>query len=471
MKLALAAAGVFVMWLAIVVSRRPKLVLLFAWVMALTYNRQYFSFEAVAGANGGQGPYWIPADIFFIPLLAGWVYEAAILKSMPRTRSVPVHALFVPFALVGVASALGAERPDWTLYESIRAAKVLLILLYVRANFGTQEWWTAAAAMTCAVAFEGGLGAVEVATQRSGLLGVLGLAGSPADEFPDEFRQEVFYGWRRATATMNHPPNLACYLVLTLPMVWGLALTAVHSRVRAAAAMAGTLGLIGLACTLSRWPWAIAAIQLLGLLMATAWLRLVPVQRALGLVCVTGFAAIVTLAPWSDFIADRINRDLDRSFEFRQNENRVALAVFADHPLVGVGLNNYSRYLFRYQSEMTWALASEDLAVRKLHVRFIAAPQNGFLLPLAETGLLGLAAFLFYLAGSIAVGLRAVQTVSGWGRGVVVGLTVGLLGVMAQQIVDYSIWTDPVLYTFALIVGMLAAAPALRDERAVRCTA
>jgi O-Antigen ligase len=462
MKLLLGAGLCGLMWLAAIASRRPKLVLLFAWVVSLTYNRQYFSFEAIAGNNSSQGPYWIVSDVFLIALLAVWVYEAAIRKRPRVACSFAVHPLFLPFALVCAVSALGAQRPDWSLYELIRSVKVFLILLYVQYNFTKEEWWTAAVAMTAAIVLQSSLGVMEVTTRRSGLLGVLGMTSTSFD-VPDELTQENFYGWHRATGTMNHPPNLACYLLLTLPLPLAVALARAPRHVRVIAGGAGLLGLAGLACTLSRWPWVLVIGQIGLLLVTLTWLRMLPVQQMLGIASIGALAGGIALLPFADFIADRISRDFDRSVEFREQENRVAVAMFADHPLFGVGPNNYKLHLGTYGSDMVWALASEDLAVRMMHVRFIAAPQNGFLLPLAETGILGLSAFLFYLVAVVVVGLRAIAGSSGWPSAAVLALVIGILGVIAQQIVDYSFWTDPVFYTFTLIVGMLAAAPVLND--------
>jgi hypothetical protein len=463
MKLLLGAGLCFALWIAVVISKRPKLVLLFAWVVSLTYNRQYFSFEAIAGDNGAQGPYWIVSDFFFVLLLAIWIYEAAIRKRVERPQGLAVHAFFLPFALVGALSALGADRPDWSLYELIRAAKVVLILCYVRYNFTLESWWTCALAMICAVVFQAGLGTAEVITQRSGVLGVLGL-GMP-DDMPEEFSQERFYGWHRATATMNHPPNLACYLLLTVPLALGVALAPAPRRIRTIAAVASLIGLAGLACTLSRWPWVLAIGQSAFLLFALTWLGLLPAKQTLGLLSIGALAGTIAILPFAGFIADRINRDLDRSLEFRDNENRAAVAMFADHPVVGVGLNNYILHIAEHGSEMVWALDNPDVAVKRMHVRFIAAPQNGFLLPLAETGIAGFSAFLLYLVAAGVVGIRAIAASAGWHKGATLGLVTGMLGVIAQQIVDYSFWVDPVFYTFALIVGMLAVAPSFAGAR------
>jgi O-antigen ligase/polysaccharide polymerase Wzy-like membrane protein len=458
MKLALAAALAFGLTAAIAVSRRGKLVLLFAWIVSLTYNRQYFSFDAVAGDNGMQGPYWIVSDLFLVLLTTIWLYEAAILKRRQEPRGPAVYWLFLPLATVGLLSSLGAERPDWSLYELLRAARVVVILLYVRCNFTRAAWWTAAAAMIFAAVFQAGLGIAEVATQRSGVSGVLGAA---TPDIPEPFAQERFFGWFRATGTMNHPPNLACYFLLTIPLAVALGLAAPPLRTRAAAAAASLIALTGLACTLSRWPWMLAAVQVLLVVAALTALRLVPVRRTIAVLVIGGLAAATAIVPFSQLIVDRVTRDLDRSIAFRNGENDVALAMFADHPLIGVGLNNYSRHIARYGSELSWALDFADLAVKQVHVRFIAAPQNGFLLPLAETGLLGFAAFMFYLGGALTVGLRSIAVSRGLQRAALVGLVAGMLGVMAQEVFDYSLWVDPVFYTFALIVGMLSSSPAL----------
>jgi putative inorganic carbon (HCO3(-)) transporter len=466
MKLVLVAGLGFALWAVMVLSRRPKLVLLFAWVVSLTYNRQYFSFEPITGDNGMQGPYWIVSDAFLLLLLAFWSYEAAILKQRQQPQGIAVYWFFLPFAAMGLLSSIAADRPDWSFYELIRAIKVILIMLYVRYNFTKDTWWTAAAAMTFAAVFQGALGTAEVATQHSGVFGVLGLGGAPQD-IPEQFAQENFFGWFRATGTMNHPPNLACYFLLTMPLSVSVALAASNLRVRAAAACAGTIALVGLACTLSRWPWMLGALQIVVVLFALTWLRLIPVRRTIAVFSIGTLGIALVLLPFTDMIVDRVTRDLERSIDFRKNENRVALAMFADHPLLGVGLNNYSRHIARYGSELAWALDVTDVGIKQVHVRFIAAPQNGFLLPLAETGLAGVSAFIFYLGAVLIVGARSISASVGLQKAALVGLFVAMLGVMAQEIVDYSFWVDPIFYTFALVAAMAAASPMLCSDTSV----
>ncbi len=62
---------------------------------------------------------------------------------------------------------------------------------------------------------------------------------------------------------------------------------------------------------------------------------------------------------------------------------RTALAIIKTHPLVGVGLNNYS-------------LVSSQYSTAVFGKQYLA--HNAYLLIAAETGLVGLAAFLSFLA-------------------------------------------------------------------------
>ena len=55
----LAAVGTLLLAL---LSRRAKEVFLAAYILALTYNRQYFSFNGLFGDMGPHGIYWVPAD-------------------------------------------------------------------------------------------------------------------------------------------------------------------------------------------------------------------------------------------------------------------------------------------------------------------------------------------------------------------------------------------------------------------------
>jgi O-antigen ligase len=133
--------------------------------------------------------------------------------------------------------------------------------------------------------------------------------------------------------------------------------------------------------------------------------------------------------------------------------------MYSERPFFGFGVNNFKIHLLDYDPEMRWAVENEDLATRQLNLRIYYAPPNGFFFLLAEAGLVGLGAFLAFLAGAVVMGIRAVRTTGGPWAAACLGLLVGMLGTLAQQLIDFSIWTDPLLFSFALVVVMLNLAP------------
>jgi len=438
---------------------KTREMLVAAWVFTLTYNRQYFVLDPIFGAHGAQSPYLILSDIPLLLLYAQWILEGVFRKAQDKVAGARLWPYVLPFAVVSLVSAAMAVHPLWSLSEVLRLVRIGLILFYFQNHATADIWLSSLAGLFGAVGVQASLGTIEVLTGRSGILGVLGL-GSLETAGPQELRQESFYGWRRATATMSHPPNLACYLMMGIPPAFALALTA-RRRGLCWIAWAVTLaGMTGLVCTLSRWPLAVIPFQLLLLAAGLVVLRLLSVRRFAGLCALGGVLLCVSFAAFADRITDRLSRDFDRSVEFRLKENATGIEIFMNNPVFGVGPNNYREYLLRYRPEWEWAMKFEEFSIRKLHIRPIAAPHNGFLLIAAETGVMGLLAFLLFCFGAVRAGLRALALTCGEERALSLGMLIGLLGLALQQFVDFSIWADPLLYTLALYTALLNMAPA-----------
>jgi len=174
---------------------------------------------------------------------------------------------------------------------------------------------------------------------------------------------------------------------------------------------------------------------------------------------------------FSNTIVERMQRDFDRSVDFRFKEYAISTEIWRDNPMLGVGLNNYSAHLLDYGSEQSWALDMkiQDIATKQIKVRYISGPLNAYLLAAAESGGLGVLALLFYFCGVSVIAIRAIRFSTGLAGPVVLGLTVGVVAIYLQQLLDYSYWVDPILYTFTLCAGLLALAPELfPTPRAIR---
>lgn len=441
----------------------PKHFLLFGWILTLTYNRQYFSFEGIFGQHGSQGLYWIVSDIFLFGLLASVIYERAFAHTSATPRGRRFWPWYVPLVLAWTLSLIGSARPEWGAFELWRSAKFGFVVWYASRYIGRREWWVCVAALAAAMSFQSLVGVKEMATGRSGVIGVEQAPSGPG-KFGKVFNQESFYGSIRATGTMNHPPNLACYLLQVLPVSLALLLGSRDSRLRWAALAVSTIGAVGLACTLSRWPWALALGQgLLVLVLMVVTMRMAP-KRAAGLVIISVLALSAGLYPLREKIMKRLTGDFSASVDQRVESTRVAMKIIRDYPLTGVGLNNSAYHLVKYFPGIRWAIENDQFLVSKVKARALAVVGNGFLYVPVEAGVVGSLGFLFYLLGVAVISVRAIRQTGGNTQLACIGLAVGLLGAIGQQVIDFSYWVDPLLYTFALGIGLLNVAPGIFSD-------
>jgi hypothetical protein len=131
----------------------------------------------------------------------------------------------------------------------------------------------------------------------------------------------------------------------------------------------------------------------------------------------------------------------------------TALRIAAQHPLLGIGPDNFRHVYGTYLGLAEW----DD----RVHAN------NLYLEMLADFGVVGALVFAVLLAPSVAAGIRALRSppdgpVSPWS----VGLAVSLLAFFLHGLLDYFLEFTPVYLLFWLIVGLLLAAQHLRGQPA-----
>ncbi|MBE2200917.1 MAG: O-antigen ligase family protein [Anaerolinea sp.] len=138
----------------------------------------------------------------------------------------------------------------------------------------------------------------------------------------------------------------------------------------------------------------------------------------------------------------------EASFRGRTSEVMVAWLIFADHPVWGVGLNNYKYYYQQYAQPLGWDNRREERAAHSLYLEMAA-----------ETGLIGLTAF-GALVG-VALG-RAYQTQKMFMRAgrydeaaLAFAWMVALIGYLAASIFLHGAY----IRYFWLLIGILLALP------------
>ena len=441
------------------VTRRARLIFLFCWVVCLSYNRNYF-IEAL-GNNGSYGLYWSPADVFLLLLFAHWAFDLVVKKRPLVPAGDDMLLWFLPFGVACLLSIPGAERMDWGVYDMVRILRMGLILVYVRYNVRRDEWIAIVAGFAAVVLVQASIGLPYVLTgRRFGLAALFG-AEEQISSVKRVLDESGVGGPRRADGTLGHPNTFALYLLLVGPIFYTLTGSPVRRNLRVACAAIGITALACIGATLSRTSWAIVALQLLLVALGLPALGLMRVKQALGVTIVAAFLGVLCILPFSDTIQRRFE-NFGEQVGYRTQHDRIAIEIWKRSPIVGIGLNQYSEALSRYDLPEIHSFNLLGEFVRQgMEIRITAWVHNLYLLILAETGALGLATFLLFVLGSIRVGVRAIAASDGAWRGASFGLLVGLIGALLHGLQEAAVWVDPVTYSFVLVVGLLALVPVL----------
>lgn len=195
----------------------------------------------------------------------------------------------------------------------------------------------------------------------------------------------------RVEGTLGSPNNAASYLTLVLAPALGLLVSRVPRRFKWLAAGALGFGTVALMLTESRGGW-VAFVVSCGLFCALAWRR-----GWLSLAVPTAIAAAVAVMVFAfqDTFFSRLLVDDGGSAAGRFPLIGLTLQMIADHPLLGVGANNC-------------ALAAEDYTnTVTLRSAWLYTVHNKYLLVWVEGGILGLTAFVWFLAATLRRGWLA----------------------------------------------------------------
>ncbi|HLH21493.1 MAG TPA: O-antigen ligase family protein [Chloroflexota bacterium] len=245
-------------------------------------------------------------------------------------------------------------------------------------------------------------------------------------------------GVRRALGLYPSPNQLALYLGYALPFAVSLALWVRAAR-RWCAALAGLLAL-ALVLTFSVGGWLGAGASLL-VLAALFSRRALALTAAAG--TMAGAAALLVAARLG------IERVLSgTTATFRVQIWTAALAMLRDHPLLGIGLDNFLyRYQLQYILPEAWAEPN------------ISHPHNWVLQFWLELGFLGLVAALGLLGrfAWLAVhGLRAAP--AGVERALLAGALASVAGVLVHGALDNSYFLVDLAVLFWWQMAIAAAA-------------
>lgn len=420
-------------------------------------------------------------QILLIATLCIWIARSIALR---RRLDLRWSGVFIPIiTLIMTASLTLWTTFDarHTLKELILWSQILLMMAFVLSlTRNGSLGWIVAALITGAVV-QAGIGLYEF------------LGGSGAAHL-----WILDYRYFRAFGSFGQPNPFGAFMGLTLPLALGAAvgtaneMMAAYRRYRSdeshstrfrdqaltwgiylVLAIVGSVILgIGLAISWSRGAWigfTAAALVLLLFAPKRRWLGIALVILIVGsgiLGALTGLAPASLVARFSDFsqeltgfsdVRGQVISDANYAVLERFAHWQAAFAMASDHPWLGVGFGAYEVAYPQY-ALMNWPFA-------------LGHAHNYYINLLAETGIIGLSAYLAAWIAVFALTIRALRRTTGWQRGIALGLLGVWTHLSVHSFFDYLFVNNMFLHVgvmLGLIGGLLLATKSASKRQTVR---
>jgi len=372
----LGAAGGFVLVMTIV--RVPEVMLvLFAFALAVPYQIRMGGLP-VNAADGLIVLWWL-----CIPFMA--LYRGKLPWHIPT-----VTKLTFPFLLAVLASIVLASDPPGQYKQFMRVVEWYVAMPMAFCVFaGSPRLFRTAGILLlilpCVFAIDG---IVEMLTHGRSISGMLGIPVPMPEDTSRETIHHTFDVSGRAGSTFGGAQGLAIFLASLISIGFAHLLRPPSRGFFALALISVSLTIGGLVVADSRGGFMGAAAGLLVMLVVLS----TPLRRVLtiGAPLLVG-AAVVVLAMWPGWdgsIATLVPGQRAAAVLDRLEIWRTAIDVWTGHPFTGVGLANFRDHAMQRDIKLEVPLGYESFHAHNTYIEV-----------LVDTGLLGLACYLFFLIG------------------------------------------------------------------------
>lgn len=408
--------------------------------------------EAARGALGGLS--FSMTTIALIGLYASWLLKSLARRGGEARTPLRINLPLAIYLVISGLSLIVAQDVSLSLFEFFLLVQLFLVNLYV-ANFVRSRqdvlFVVKLLLIGCALA--------SLAIINIKLVGMPPILWGLPWGLPTriQFDEYAASGYMRIGGTIGSPNNAGGYLSFVLVLAASVLFTRLRGAIKWLAMTALGLGGLALIFTFSRGAWAALALSTAVMLCLFAG-RL---RRFSWKAPLAGVAILVLLGlPFQDLIAARLFGDDRGAAESRIPLMKLAFRIIEDNPVLGVGSNNFPVVMNRY-------ITSE------FRSGFLFTVHNKYLLVWAETGILGLLAYLAFLLGTLRTGWKNWKQSDGPLSTLGLAITAALAGHMLQMAVEVFngrplaqlIWTTAGLLTAMQHIGsMPSSAEALSSS-------
>ena len=365
------------------------------------------------------------------------MWTAALLvdpENAPRVRLRPIAA---PLAFVAILLASLVVAGDRTVagFQVTMYTQALLLLIYVAGTVRARDDVRFVVVLLLAGACLES--ALALAMWAAG--GALTLPG-----LETHTTAAVEGGGNRVGGTIGSPNNAGGYFAFMFALAAGVFMSGQRGSLRRLALAAGVLCFICLALTLSRGAWIACVVSMVVLAGGAG-------ARRLSRAAVPGFllAIAIVLVPLYSVISERLLSSDHGAAEGRMPLIHMAWQMIEDHPVLGVGANNFALVVPNY--------AAGDYASA-----WLSTVHHKYLLIWAEAGPLALVAFLALVGGAIVRGWRARRADDPLVAGVALGLCAAVAGHAVHM--NFDLFAGGTTTQMLWLAAGLLAAPAFSSR-------
>lgn len=379
------------------------------------------------------------ADIALAALYLLWIKDLASKKLVIDKRFLKYLALYASTIGLGVLSMINAEILLLSIFELKTMVFCFLSILYISCHLKSQrQIYLTVCILSVSVIFQSGVGCIQYITGSSLGLEILGEGESLVSELVTRGGNV-----QRVTGLLLHPNLYASFLAFLLPIMLSVSFAKVDRTLKILTFLASCSGMAALTMTLSRaglGSFGIAALVLIIILNKNLFRR-----HSRFIVGIYLLMAFIVLAFSWDNILHRIYYSTAGAFRMRKLLAQSAYSMIADHPILGIGLNNYTAQLDTY----------DTLGVVSL---FRYPVHNAYLLIASEMGIISLSLLLIFIflvqKSSIVTYFNNKGTLEG---NFCLGAFCGIIAVLAHSFLDFPLRVSNIHVTFFTVCTILLA--------------
>lgn len=387
---------------------------------------------------GGATGYVVSAfDIFLAGLYTLWLFDILLKRKGDMKFHFSISLPGLALIIAAFMSMFNARYIEFSVYETIEIIKMFFAFFYLANNLKTKEEVNIVLLVLLFSLFLEG--ALSILQRR---------LGDPL--WPSALGGPHFIRNDRVSGTWVSTNDFSWCMTFLLPVAISLLFSNIRAYFKYILLFIIMVGTVGLLYSKSRAAMiALPAVAIFVSVFAFGKIR--EKKKIVNL-----FFAIMALALFSSPLYPKIWHSATKRFvgddggsaDSRWPQFVVAWKIIKDHPVAGIGVNNYVEIMAEYDTAASaWAL--DEITRFPVH--------NIFLGIAAEMGTVGIVVFFWFITSIFNQGVACIRTTDHYHHFAVIGLLGGILAFLIHGLVDAALIGNKLYMFIWVYAGIIVA--------------